>query len=92
MSNRCSVADARRGLPSLIRQAEAGAEIEITRRGKPVAVLISLHVHQQLKSSRPQFKQAYADFLARFDPAEVGLDDDFISSLRDSSAGREVDL
>ncbi len=92
MSKQYSVADARKSLPNLIRDAESGYDVEITRRGRLVAVLLSSEEYQRLKGHRRRFKQIYADFLDRFDPAEVGLDDDFILSLRDQSTGREVDL
>ena len=36
-----SIADARNRLPALVHQAEAGEAVTITRRGKPVAVVIS---------------------------------------------------
>ena len=36
MSKRYSIADARRNLPSLVDEAESGAEVELTRRGKAV--------------------------------------------------------
>jgi prevent-host-death family protein len=42
MPKRYSIAEARSNLPSIVGQAEAGREIELTRRGKPVAVLVSL--------------------------------------------------
>lgn len=35
-----SIADARARLPELVREAESGKAIELTRRGEPVAVLI----------------------------------------------------
>ena len=36
MSRKYSIAEARARLPAIIDQAEAGQEIEVTRRGKPV--------------------------------------------------------
>ena len=48
VSKRYSIAEARSNLPSIVDQAEAGHEIELTRRGKPVAVLVSLRELQRL--------------------------------------------
>ena len=42
MAKRYSIAEARSNLSSIVDQAEAGQEIELTRRGKPVAVVVSL--------------------------------------------------
>ena len=41
MPKRYSIAEARNHLPAIVHDAENGAPIELTRRGKPVAVLIS---------------------------------------------------
>ena len=41
MVKKYSIAEARTHLPTIIDEAEAGLEIELTRRGKPVAVIVS---------------------------------------------------
>jgi len=40
MGEQHSIAEARSNLPDLIKKAEAGTAVELTRRGEPVAVLI----------------------------------------------------
>ena len=40
MTERHSIADARRHLPALVRNAENGKAVELTRRGEPVAKLV----------------------------------------------------
>ena len=40
MARQHSIAEARSSLPSLVREAESGKAVELTRRGEPVAVLI----------------------------------------------------
>lgn len=92
MSKRYSVADARRNLPTLISEAEGGSDIELTRRGKSVAVLLSAHEYARLKGEQRSFKDAYADFLERFDPKEVGLEEDELRALREGADGRPVEL
>ena len=67
MAKRCSVADARKDLSALLTQAEAGVEVEITRRGKPVAVLVSIQEYQRIKGRRSAFKQAYEKFATSHD-------------------------
>ena len=42
MTKRYSVAEARSSLPTIVDQVEAGQEIELTRRGIGVAVVVSL--------------------------------------------------
>ncbi|MDZ7669890.1 MAG: type II toxin-antitoxin system prevent-host-death family antitoxin [Gammaproteobacteria bacterium] len=38
MSDRHSIAEARSNLPRLVREAESGKAVELTRRGEAVAV------------------------------------------------------
>ena len=52
MPKEISVADAKRTLSSWIRQAEHGDAIIITRRGRPVAALISAEDLAQLRRLR----------------------------------------
>jgi len=42
-----SVAMARQNLPALLREAEAGRVVVVTRRGRPAAVLVSAEVFIQ---------------------------------------------
>lgn len=92
MSRRYSIADARTSLPAIIDQAEAGQCIELTRRGKPVAVVVSLREFERMRTDRPRFGEAYQRFLEHHSLAEVGLDDDFAAATRDRSPGRKVGL
>lgn len=92
MSKRYSIAEARSHLPSLVDEAESGQEIELTRRGKPVAVLLSLREVERLRGERTGFGDAYRRFLKTHRLSEVGLDEEEIGSIRDRSAGRKVAL
>ena len=92
MSHRYSIAEARSSLPSIVDQAEAGVEIQLTRRGKPVAAVVSLRVLERLQGDRPRFRTAYRDFLKRYSLDEVGFDSDFFAPIREKNAGRKVSL
>ena len=92
MARRYSIAEARSNLPSIVTQAEAGQEIELTRRGKPVAIVVSLGEIARLRSERATFGDAYNRFLKSHSPRELGLDDGFFNSLRVTDAGRKVEL
>jgi prevent-host-death family protein len=87
-----SISEARSNLPSLVREAEAGFEVELSRRGKSVAVLISIREFQRLHGDRPGFTAAYKRFLEDHSLKDAGLEEDFIESLRAREAGREVPL
>ena len=92
MSKRYSIAEARSNLPTIVDQAEAGAEVELTRRGKPVAVIISHRQLERLRSERPRFVDAYRAFLRTYSLQDVGIEDDFFQTAREKSAGRKVSL
>lgn len=87
-----SIAQARSGLPRLIREAEAGGAVEITRRGRPVAVLVSAETYRRLTAGSPSFAGCLDAFLAEARTDEVGLDRDEFLDLRDRGAGRQVRL
>ena len=92
MSKRYSIAEARSNLPTIVDQAEAEAEVELTRRGKPVAVLISHRQLERLRSGRPRFADVYRAFLRKHSLREVGIENDFFRAAREKDAGRKVSL
>ena len=92
MAHRYSVAEARAHLPSILSQAEAGEAIELTRRGQPVAVVLSHEAFERLRNPRPSFAEAYRSLREKYSLDEVGLDDDFAGSVRDRTPGRSVKL
>lgn len=92
MSRRYSIAQARSSLPTIVDQAQAGLDIELTRRGTPVAVVVSLRKFESLRGERPGFGNAYRSFLTKCSLAEVGLDRDFLRSTREKGVGRKVSL
>ena len=89
-SKQYSIAQARSSLPTIVDEAEAGVDVELTRRGKPVAAVISLEKLERLRGERPRFADAYRDFLAKYSLDEVGLDEAIVRSLREKDRGREV--
>lgn len=90
--HRYSIAEARSALPAIVDRAEAGAEIQLTRRGKPVVAVVALRVLERLRGERPHFGTAYRDFLKRHSLKDIGVEHDFVSSLRERSVGRKVGL
>lgn len=92
MSRKYSIAEARSRLPAIVDQAEAGLEVELTRRGQPVAVVVSRRQLERTQGTRPHFGDAYRHFLDKYSPEEVGLEADLIAATRDKTAGRKVAL
>ena len=54
-ATKVSVAEARQDFAGLIKRAQQGNAIEITRRGEPVAVLLSTAEYSALKGERSSF-------------------------------------
>jgi prevent-host-death family protein len=92
MSKQYSIAEARKNLPRLLDQVEAGAELELTRRGRPIAVVLSVSELQRLKSERSGFGQAFASFRRRFPIEASELHKAALSGVRYRGAGRQVKL
>jgi prevent-host-death family protein len=93
MAKRHSIAEARTNLPKLVREAESGKAVELTRRGERVAVLIGQREYERLTARPRRFSEAWSDFtrevnleMLDIDPAEV------FSGVRDTSPGRDSDL
>ena len=93
MAKQHSIAEARNNLPSLVRAAESGKAVELTRRGEPVAVLIGRRQYERLTLKYRGFSEAHEDFTREIDLEELAIDpDELFAGARDQSHGREVDL
>ena len=92
VSRQYSIVEARNSLPRIVDQAEAGAEVQLTRRGKPVAVVVGLRLLDQLRGGRTDFRAAYRAFLDRYSLDDVGLEPDCFTAAREKGSGRKVSL
>ena len=91
MTDRHSIAEARRNLPALVREAENGKEVELTRRGEPVAMLISHRTFKHLTSIRRGFVAAYRDFTTNIDVSNLELNpDELFGDVREETGGRDI--
>ena len=85
-----SIVDARRNLPSLVNEAEAGSEVHLTRRGRAVAVVLSVEEYERLKAHRVGFSEAYGEFRKRFPVGKEGIAPRYFRALRDRGVERKV--
>lgn len=93
MAKQHSIAEARNSLPSLVRAAESGKAVELTRRGEPVAVLIGRQEYERLTAEHRGFAKAYDDFKRETDLGTLAIDpDELFAGIRGDGHGREVDL
>lgn len=93
MTERYSIAEARRNLPRLVHEVERGKAVELTRRGEPVPMLISRRRFEQLASNYSGFAEAYRTFAERVGLEKLYLDpDQLFSGVRSDTQGRAVHL
>lgn len=93
MNKRHSIADARNNLPELVRQAESGKLVELTRRGEPVAVLVGRREYDRLTSRSRTFGDAWEEFSRSVDLRQADINpNEIFSDVRDDAAGRDPGL
>jgi prevent-host-death family protein len=93
MAKQHSIAEARNNLPSLVRAAESGKAVELTRRGEPVAVLIGRRQYERLIMRHRRFSEAYREFTTEVDLEDLAIDpDELFGGARADIKGREVRL
>ena len=93
MRRQHSIAEARKDLPKLVREAEAGKAVELTRRGERVAVLIGQKEYERLVSRSLRFSEAWSNFARDVELAELEIDPtEVFAGVRDRSPGRDDGL
>lgn len=88
MSKQYSIAEAREKLAHVIQEAEQGSTVELTRRGKPVAILLSLGEYERLSRKQGSFWESYQEFRRKYRDLDVDTADAF-EDVRDPSPGRD---
>ena len=92
MQKQYPIAEAKNKLPSIIHDVEDGSIVQFTRRGRPVAVLVSLGDYERLSKQKKGFwaaLQAFRSNMLQYKDIVIG-DADF-KGLRDTDSGREID-
>jgi len=75
MPRQYSITAARANLASLIEAVLQGDAVELTRRGRPVAVLLSVSEYRRMTSGTPDLAGAIREFRARYDLSELDVDE-----------------
>lgn len=93
MPRQHSIAEARNNLPKLVREAEAGKPVELTRRGESVAVLLGRREYERLVMRNRRFSEAWNEFKRDVDLRDLQIDpDEIFDGVRDPLPGRNVGL
>jgi prevent-host-death family protein len=85
-----TIVSARAKLAEIVDQVEAGSDVELTRRGKKVAVVMSTARYERLSGERVAFMTAYETFRAGHDLEAAGLERSWARGLRQRGVGRRV--
>jgi prevent-host-death family protein len=84
-----TAAEARERFAAILDEVGDGAEVTITRHGKPVAVIVSPSTLEALRGEdEAGFAALYASFLRTSDLARHGVDLSMLAALRERPAGR----
>ncbi|KAB8333411.1 type II toxin-antitoxin system Phd/YefM family antitoxin [Scytonema tolypothrichoides VB-61278] len=91
MPEEYSIAEARNHFARIIHNAENGKPIQITRRGKPVAVVLSVDEYQRLTSERLEFGTGLMQFRQKYEIEVLDIHPDQVfNDVRDRTGGREI--
>jgi prevent-host-death family protein len=92
MTRSYSIAKARDQLARIVHRAERGQPVELTRHGKPVAIVVSKVSFERLVSKDRDFVQAVEEFRETHDMESLNIDPGIFEDVRDKSPGRKVRL
>lgn len=92
MAKSYSIADARHNLAAIVHELEHQPVIALTRRGAPVAMLVSIDAYRRLLPEGARFWDAYMEFRKAFDLEHLDIAPEVFESVRDQSPGREIAL
>lgn len=83
-----TIRNAKNALTSLVHEVEAGKPVRLTRRGKPVAVLVSERDYERMTSTRSPRKdpwRALQEWRTTIPAGYKGIADKEVDSWRDRS-------
>lgn len=92
MRKEYSIAEARDHLSGLIHSVETGRPVKLTRRGRPVAVLVSERDYTRMTGGGKEFWNALAAFRREVDLERLKIGRETFNSVRAPDRGRDVVL
>lgn len=85
-----SIADAKDRFAAIVHEAEQSTPVEITRRGQPVAILLSVADYERLRRAHHPFWSAYEAFRQQHDLATAAIEPELFADARSRETGRDV--
>lgn len=91
MTKTYSIAEARDHFTELVRAVKEETVIQLTRRGKLVAILLSPDEYDKLQNKQTGFWDAYSEFRRHLDQQSLDLEpDEIFANVRDQTPSREA--
>jgi antitoxin Phd len=90
MEDQYTIAEAKNRLPSIIHSVERGPSVMLTRRGRPVAVLLSIAEYERLNRKMGGFWPALQAVRNHIETERIEMSEADFDDLRDKTPGREV--
>lgn len=90
MPKNYSIAEARHNLAAIVHELEKSPFVELTRRGEPVAVLLSIREFRRLASGKTSFWKAYVAFRDSVNLAQLDIQPGIFEGVREAAPGREA--
>jgi prevent-host-death family protein len=86
-----SIAEGNSNFAKMIREAEIKGPVKIIRRGKPIAIVLSVEEYERLAEPKDDFWSAYLKWRSQADWSKVSNDDidEIFKVVRDKSPGRD---
>ena len=85
-----SIAEARNQFAAIVHDLETIPIVQLTRRGKPVAVLLAIQEYDRLTTGKVSFWEGYEVFRDTVNLPMLDIQPVVFEGLRDNSPGREV--
>ena len=90
MGKSFSIAEAKNQLSKLVHDAEGGGPVELTRRGEPVAVLLSVTDYKRLTADKAGFWERFAQFRTEHHVDQLGIETgEWLGGIREASQSRD---
>lgn len=87
------VYDAKNRLSEVLRGVESGEPVELTRHGKPVAVLLDAGSFYHAQQRQVRFHELFDAFCREWPAEQADLDVEAVfANLRSAETGRDVSL
>jgi len=89
MEDQYTIAEAKNRLPSIVHCVEKGPSVKLTRRGRPVAVLISIEEYERLYRQKGNLWASLQSLRKNIENQDFEISDMDFDEIREKVPGRE---